>query len=522
MKWLAVIFVVVLALLVAAPIGGAIEEHTSYQQQQHALDLAARQYQQEQQRQWDQATAAGRVAGDYSWRIFALVAAGLALAGGVDAYGRRQARADADRRLVHADERGLLPVPRDALLAGEALDDRIVEIVALWHQTQTQRAIHQPGQAPASYAPQITVASPPSPLAATPPAAAPLALPGLTDLADVLGTFRPGLDRVLLGLGPGGAPLAVGVKQLCHVALIGATGGGKSNLLRLLLPQLQALGARIVLADPHFAPVDPESGEDWRPIAQRLHLPPAVLPATIAELLAWLTEELARRLALRRQGQHPGRPLFLAFDELPVIVESVPGAIDAISTILREGRKVNLLTVGASQDMLVKTIGGSGAVRDCYRTAFYVGGDVISASRLLDLPQRQIDDGQIQTGLALLRSTATTPAQLVRVPYASNAAIAALLGTSDPTSPATSDGAVDRWPGRGADVPPDAPPDVATSGQQDARNPRAERVRELLRRKVAMNDIIRQVWEVDPNGRAGVRARDEFRDILAQLVGGAA
>ena len=93
---------------------------------------------------------------------------------------------------------------------------------------------------------------------------------------------------------------------------------------------------------------------------------------------------------------------------------------------LREGRKVNLFLVGAAQDFLVKSVGGTGAVRDCYRTAFYVGGDQTSARVLLDVKGR-VDDGQLGRGLAMLRSKATPTAQVVRVPLASNGTLARLL-----------------------------------------------------------------------------------------------
>ena len=280
-----------------------------------------------------------------------------------------------------------------------------------------------------SYAPQLEIEQHGCPEGATAAAAAaPVIagqLPGLTDLASL--GFRPSLESILLALGDAGEPITVPARALCHVALVGATGGGKSNLLRLLLPQLLAVGARVVLADPHFAPLDPESGEDWRPIAGRLHMAPAVSPAAIESLLGYLVDELDRRMAQRRAGERWGPPLFIAFDELPVIADQVPGALEQLGRLLREGRKVDLLAIGASQTMLVKVIGGDSSIRDAYRTAFYLGGDARSGAALLDLPQRDIDEGLLATGVAYLRSRATLPARLVRVPYASNTGVAGLL-----------------------------------------------------------------------------------------------
>ena len=63
-----------------------------------------------------------------------------------------------------------------------------------------------------------------------------------------------------------------------------------------------------------------------------------------------------------------------------------------------------------------------------------------SARFLLDLPQRAVieREGELVTGVALLRSAATSPAQLVRVPLASNRAVANLLTDDAPAMPRVS------------------------------------------------------------------------------------
>jgi Helicase HerA, central domain len=259
------------------------------------------------------------------------------------------------------------------------------------------------------------------------PAPQELLLPGPCDFADILDGWRPTPQSIMLALAPGGGYITVPLKSLCHVALAGATGLGKSVLMRLLLSQLIFVGARVILTDPHFAPVDPESGEDWRPIANRLAMPPSVSYAAITDVLRWLaTDELPRRLERRRNGEHPGTPYFLAMDELPAIVKHVPEAPEYMGDLLREGRKVGLYLVSAAQDWLVKTVGGSGAVRDCFRTAFYVGGDATSARVLLDVKGR-VDDGGLGKGIVMMRSSATPQAALSRIPYASNDALYNLL-----------------------------------------------------------------------------------------------
>jgi hypothetical protein len=302
-----------------------------------------------------------------------------------------------------------------------------------------------------------------------------------------------------------GERLTVRAESLCHVALVGATGGGKSNALRLILPQLQAIGAQVFLADPHYAAIDPESGEDWRPITARLAQAPATGTHDIAGLLAYLTEELDRRRMLRQDGQRPGRPMILAYDELPLIIDTVADATSRIGRILREGRKHRMYVVGASQSMLVKVVGGDSSARDAYRTAIYVGGDLRSASALLDLPQREIDDGQLGAGIAYVRSARTSPAQLVRIPLADNAGISAMLAASSPASSPASNLAV----GSGLEAGLEAgAPGIRTRSAEDAR------ILALARSGSGISDIVSAIYGV----RGGSRYAECSAAVMRVLV----
>ena len=252
-------------------------------------------------------------------------------------------------------------------------------------------------------------------------------LPGITDLAQVQHTPTP--QRILLGLGPGDEHIVVPLARLWHVATSGPTGNGKSNIHRLLLAQLLALGAHVAIGDPKFTEYDIEQDEDWRPIARRLHLAPAVSADQIGALLDYAVEELKRRLERRRKQEKVGAPLFIALDELPWIYDHVQAADEQIAELVRMGRGVGVFTLAAAQDFLVKSTGLS-AARDNFRSAFYLGGDLKTGSVLLDVPQRDLArrEGELSFGTALLRSSATTPPALVRVPYVSNASLYHLLG----------------------------------------------------------------------------------------------
>lgn len=334
-------------------------------------------------------------------------------------------------------------------------------------------------------------------------------LPGAVDLS-TLG-YQPSYDHILLALDDLGQ-ITVSVPDLCHVALLGSTGGGKTNLMRLILPQLQKIGASVILADPHFAPIDPENGDDWRPIADRLIHAPAISAVAIDAELSFMLDELERRLEKRRNNEPVGVPLFFAFDELPIICDMIKDAPARMGKLLREGRKVHLLTIGASQSMLVKEIGGSSTVRDQYRTAFYVGGDRKSAAAILDIPERAIDDGPLGKGVVLLRSKSTQPARLVRVPLVSNASLYQLLGAHQapqiaPTEPLPMgfhpapkpQGAEGAAVGAVEGATHSAP--SSASGSAPALTPEAARALALIQAGKSISEVIKEMFGVSA-GRA--------------------
>ena len=282
------------------------------------------------------------------------------------------------------------------------------------------------------YDPRITTrevpALPPVVVDAEPPA-----LPGMTDLASVLTTFAPSREGILLGLAPTG-PVTCSLKGLSHVALAAPTGNGKSSILRMLMAQLGALGAHMWLCDPHYTPLDPDSGEDWRPLAARLAQPPFTKPTHIAHVVNNIVGEMRRRYELRERGELWNGSAYLIMEELPAILsglekEAARQFVKDYSDLLREARKVGIYLIAVAQDWLADTIGTDGGeIRSNLRTAFFAGGGIGTARALLDRNVKLPDDVALGKGIVLLRSAEAMPTpSLVRVPYASNDALYRLL-----------------------------------------------------------------------------------------------
>lgn len=249
--------------------------------------------------------------------------------------------------------------------------------------------------------------------------------------------FRPTMDKIFLGRLPDGTDITVAVRDLCHVALAGNTGGGKSSLMRLIMAQLCYLKVPTVLLNPHYMPYDHDADEDWTPFDHALSAPAAGCAEydMIAKYLRWAAEvELPERIALARSGGKPRRACFFVLDELPAIVKHIKQAPEWIAAILREGRKYGLFLIVASQDFLAKTVSnkdGEGEVRKQYRTALYVGGGVTTAKVLLDVQDASdIPETQLGMGTIMLRCKTTKSAVLANVCYVDNESLYTLLGLS--------------------------------------------------------------------------------------------
>jgi len=259
---------------------------------------------------------------------------------------------------------------------------------------------------------------------------------GMFVFSEVLRTFTPTLKKIYIGTLPDGTHLFCEAEDLCHVALAGSTGNGKSSVMRMLVAQLCKAGARVLLLNPHYTRYDVKAQEDWTPFDPYFYRPAMDCRSyeVIAQYLKQVaTEILPKRLERYALSQPLGKPYFLVLDEMPAIVHHVKDAGGYLSTILREGRKVGIYLIVASQDFLVKTLfpgGEGGAVRDCFRTAVYVGGDATTAKILLDMPANQVPEDELSKGTVMLRGKMTKKAMLAKVPYVDNQALYSLLGPS--------------------------------------------------------------------------------------------
>lgn len=247
--------------------------------------------------------------------------------------------------------------------------------------------------------------------------------------------FVPSLNRICIGRSLDGSLITVAAKDLCHVALPGATRHGKSSVIRLIMAQLCYVGADVLMLNPHYMRYDQEHNEDWTPYEQFLKRSPldCAQMNAIKILLEWMSETLLKkRIAQCANGGKPGKPYFIVLDELPSIISEIKDASKWLGKLLRQGAKYNIFLIVASQDMSVKTLGleGEGSVRKCFLTTVYVGGDPITATQLLNMPANKMAENQLGKGAVWIKCAATEEPVRAQVPYTDNEGLYSLLGPS--------------------------------------------------------------------------------------------
>lgn len=153
-----------------------------------------------------------------------------------------------------------------------------------------------------------------------------------------------------------------------HVIIIGDTGNGKTQTqIRMIVSDIQH-GAQVFWLSPHLALYNQEDQPtDLRPIAG--HFKQVFNYQEIGTYLSAFAREANRRLPLYRNDEPVGPTIVVYLDEWPGIVEVCEDvAVEALRMIAREGRKVRIFLVVASQDALAETLGVRSGVRAQFNT----------------------------------------------------------------------------------------------------------------------------------------------------------
>jgi len=275
-------------------------------------------------------------------------------------------------------------------------------------------------------------------------------IPGAYDLMDVFRNMEIAKEHIFLGKTEEGAVTVDAHKQLCHGVFNAVTGRGKTIIERGIEMQLLKSGHEVINADLKFTLID-EEGLDYRPMAKALldqgtisingqdlqHL--LMIPEQIKDMIEWAAlTEVPRRLELYHAGIHNYRTLYIFLEEFLYLVKLYPEIAEWVECLIIVGRSLGIKLFTVAQNFLARDTKLSGAMRENFETAYYLGGDDHSGAVILDMGKRELmqflstNNILLGKGIAMLRNNTVAPqARLIRTGWASNDALYYLFGRAD-------------------------------------------------------------------------------------------
>ncbi len=278
-----------------------------------------------------------------------------------------------------------------------------------------------------------------------------LVVPAAYDLMDVMPGFSLAPDNIFLGKDGYRKQVTCDPRTaLCHGAFNAATGRGKTIWVRGLETQLLKVGFEVVHADIKFTLCD-EKNNDYRPIARALleqgdlNAGGRMLPHLMAReediyhFLYWLAgPELLRRRAMYGAGDHSYSVFFLFLEELYYLMSMYKDLGGPISRLLSVGRSLGIKIFCVAQNFQVQNLKINSGMRECFESAWYLGGDEKSAASVLDMSMSALDQYQAENnielgdGVTVFRNNKVMyKAGLLRGGMSSNEFVYYMLGRAD-------------------------------------------------------------------------------------------
>lgn len=273
-------------------------------------------------------------------------------------------------------------------------------------------------------------------------------IPESYDLIDVFRKMDVAKDHIFLCKTEDGILTVNAHKQLCHGVFNAITGRGKTVVERGIEMQLLKAGHEVIHADIKFTLID-EEGLDYRPIAKALldqgpiagcDLPHLLMETEqIKQMVEWAAlTEVPRRLKLYHAGIHTYETLYIFLEEFLYLVKLYPEIAEWVETLIIVGRSLGIKIFTVAQNFLARDTKLSGAMRENFETAYYLGGDDHSGAVILDMSKKDLmqflntNNLVLGKGLAMMRNNTVAPqARLVRTGWASNDALYYLMGRAD-------------------------------------------------------------------------------------------
>jgi hypothetical protein len=329
-------------------------------------------------------------------------------------------------------------------------------------------------------------------------------MPVVPTFAELVRTWRPTRNQMLLGINRLGQPVYCGLEDMLSVGIVGRPKTGKTTLLRFVFAQCVLVGAQVIVWDLHRTIVGSLPGanaltrlEEIDQSAERVML------------------ELERRIDQERYNE---QPIMVLVDEFALLAPNSDSATRALNRIILEGRKVNLFSMVAGQGLPAALFGGS-TPRDALSSRFILHTttrQAMMAGLEKDTAPWVID---LKCGSAVVDGP--VDAQIVSIPNTTQDDVRAVLTTSGMVSKAPSAMVSDDFPMISHDFP------MASTEGENARETIEQKSVEaeektisalaLLKAGRSQSEVISEVWGVN-GGRAYQKASEELRKIVQESL----
>lgn len=431
--------------------------------------------------------------------------------------------------LVAPSNNGALPISRKLLESGQIADAQLTLIA---QDIDTRKPVQPQPNVPSSihYAPHFAriIENPGGEVTQT------LDEPQ-TQVADFWSLYNAGQlpsNGFLMGFNmDDGQPVIANWLQLYSALVGGASGSGKSTMIRNILAQSALQGGRFVVLDKHFGSGGESLGESLMPLRSHLVGDVAATEQQMLDALKYVYTVGEQR----KSGQDKERtPLILIVDETTALLQRSNIAQEltkVLGEIAQETRKVSVYAMCIGQNFHGKIMDTT--VRNSFVSMITCRTRRDVARTMSGNNDFAVMAEQLRRGQAVWMNPDGDMVRLA-VPNTTQAHIEALARVIDAqvVEPRTDSRTDSRQPAQIAQaesVMDDEATDeesvsasvsdaVVTDLVLDAR--KVDMVRRLIKAKASRNEILKDVWHVDSKmgGKKFSQAAHELDDIICALV----
>lgn len=246
--------------------------------------------------------------------------------------------------LVRPDERGLLPIDQSLLTSNAAAEQALALLASyLLNGRPTPNVPHS-----ISYAPHMAYRNDVNAIDQNAHALAPTVQP--SDFWQLYSAGALPTNGFLMGYDlQNGQAVTADWKQLYSALIGGASGSGKSTLIRSILAQSALQGGRFVVLDPHYGAGDESLGASLMALRPLMLCDVAGNDKQMSDALHFVADIGKRRLTGQDQDK---TPVVLVVDETTALLQrsNVTGDLtEVLGTISQETRKVGVFALCIGQ-----------------------------------------------------------------------------------------------------------------------------------------------------------------------------